>query len=97
MLVSGVRQSESAIHIHISMFSQILFSCGLLENIEQISLFIQEVLVNYLFYILHCAYVNPKLVNLLLIGHQLSGFKESGISVPVGSILLTSSTPWGLL
>ena len=41
VLVSGVRQSESAIHIHISMFSQILFSCGLLENIEQISLFIQ--------------------------------------------------------
>ena len=38
VLVSGVQQSESVIHIHVSILFQILFPFGLLHNIEQSSL-----------------------------------------------------------
>ena len=38
VLVSGVQQSDSLIHIHISILSQILFPFRLLQNIEQHSL-----------------------------------------------------------
>ena len=34
VLVSGVRQSESVIHIHVSTLFQILFPNRLLQNIE---------------------------------------------------------------
>ena len=38
MLVSGVQQSDSVIHIHVSILFQILFPIKLLKNIEQSSL-----------------------------------------------------------
>ena len=38
VLVSGVQQSESVIHIHVSVLFQILFPFRLLCNIEQGSL-----------------------------------------------------------
>ena len=38
VLVSGVQQSDSVIHIHISILFQILFPFRLLQNIEQSSL-----------------------------------------------------------
>ena len=38
VLVSGVKQSDSIIHICVSLLFQILFSFGLLCNIEQSSL-----------------------------------------------------------
>ena len=38
VLVSGVQQSDSVIHIHVSILFQILFPFRLLHNIEQSSL-----------------------------------------------------------
>ena len=38
VLVSGVQQSDSVIHIHVSILFQILFPSKLLQNIEQRSL-----------------------------------------------------------
>ena len=38
MLVSGVQQSDSVQHIHVSILFQILFPFRLLQNIEQSSL-----------------------------------------------------------
>ena len=38
MLVSGVQQSDSVIHIHVAILFQILFPFRLLHNIEQSSL-----------------------------------------------------------
>ena len=38
VLVSGVQQSDSVIHIHVSILFQILFLFRLLQNIEQSSL-----------------------------------------------------------
>ena len=38
VLISGVQQSDSFIHIHASILFQILFSFKLLHNIEQSSL-----------------------------------------------------------
>ena len=38
MLVSGVQQSDSTLHTHVSILFQILFPFGLLRNIEQHSL-----------------------------------------------------------
>ena len=38
MLVSGVQQSDSVIHIHVSIVFQILFLFRLLQNTEQSSL-----------------------------------------------------------
>ena len=35
MLVSGVQQSDSVIHLHVSILFQILFPCRLLQDIEQ--------------------------------------------------------------
>ena len=35
VLVSGVQQSDSVIHIHVSILFQILFPFRLLQNIEQ--------------------------------------------------------------
>ena len=38
MLVSGIQQSDSILHIHVPIFFQILFPFRLLDNIEQSSL-----------------------------------------------------------
>ena len=38
VLVSGVQQSDSVIHIHVSILFQILFPVRLLQNIEKSSL-----------------------------------------------------------
>ena len=38
VLVSGVQQSDSVIHIHVSILFQIIFPLRLLQNIEQSSL-----------------------------------------------------------
>ena len=38
VLVSGVQQSDSVIHIHVSILFHILFSIRLLQNTEQSSL-----------------------------------------------------------
>ena len=38
VLVSGIHQSASVIHIHISILFQILFSFRLLQSVEQSSL-----------------------------------------------------------
>ena len=38
MLVSGVQQSDSVIHIHVSILFQILYPFRLLQNIERSSL-----------------------------------------------------------
>ena len=38
VLVSGVQQSDSVIHIHVSFLFQVLFPFRLLQNIEQSSL-----------------------------------------------------------
>ena len=35
MLVSGVQESDSVIHVHVSILFQILFPFRLLHNIEQ--------------------------------------------------------------
>ena len=48
VLVSAVQQSDSVIHIHVSILFQILFPFRLLQNIEQSSL-CYIVLVGYLF------------------------------------------------
>ena len=37
VLVSGVKQSDSVIHIHVSILFQIIFAFRLLQNIEQSS------------------------------------------------------------
>ena len=39
VLVSGAQQSDSVIHVHVSIFFQILFPYRLLQNIEQSSLY----------------------------------------------------------
>ena len=39
VLVSGVQQSDSVIHIHISILFQILFPCRLLHNIVHLLAF----------------------------------------------------------
>ena len=57
MLVSGVQQSESVIHIHISILSQILFPYPLSQNTEWISLCYQVFLVSYNMYILTYKYI----------------------------------------
>jgi len=52
MLVSGVQQSDSVIHAHISGFFQILFPYRLLENIQYSSLcYNTRSWLSYLFYI----------------------------------------------
>ena len=38
VIVSGVQQSDSVIHIHVSILFQILFAIRLLQNIKQSSL-----------------------------------------------------------
>ena len=38
VLVSGVQQSDSVIHIHVSILFQVLFPFRLLQDIEQTSL-----------------------------------------------------------
>ena len=38
VLVSGIEQSDSVIHIHVSILFQILFPVRLLQNVEQSSL-----------------------------------------------------------
>ena len=38
VLVSGVQQSDSVTHIHVSILFQIIFALSLLHNIEQSSL-----------------------------------------------------------
>ena len=38
MLASGIQQSDSVIHIHVSILFQIIFPIRLLQNIEQSSL-----------------------------------------------------------
>ena len=48
-LVSGVRQSDSVIHIHVSILSQILFPFRLLQSIEQSSLCYIGCPIGYLF------------------------------------------------
>ena len=51
VIVSGVEQSDSVIHMHVSILFQVLFPFRLLHNIEQSSLcYIVEVLVGYPFY-----------------------------------------------
>ena len=39
VLVSGVQQSDSVMHIHVSILFQILFPFRLLQNIDQSSLY----------------------------------------------------------
>ena len=52
MLVSGVQQSDSVIHIHMSILFQIPFPYRLVQNIEQRSLcYIEQVLVGSLFFV----------------------------------------------
>ena len=51
MLVSGVQQSDSVIHLHVPILFQILFPFRLLQNIEQSSL---------------CYTVGPCLLSILL-------------------------------
>ena len=38
VIVSGVQQSDSVVHVHVSILFQILFPVRLLHNIEQSSL-----------------------------------------------------------
>ena len=47
VLISGVQQSDSVIHI--SILFQIIFPFSLLHNIEQCFLYIQEVFLGYPF------------------------------------------------
>ena len=61
MLLSGIQQSESVIHIHTSILFQILFPCRLLQNTEYFSLVLQWVPVSYLFS-MQCVFVNPNLL-----------------------------------
>ena len=62
VLISGVQQSESVIHIHIStlFFFQIVFPYRPLHSIEFPVLYSRFLLVN-LFYIQQCVYVSPSL------------------------------------
>ena len=50
VLLSGVQQSDSAIHIHISVLFYILFSYRLSQNIEFPGLYSRSLLVIYLVY-----------------------------------------------
>ena len=61
LLVSGVQQSDSVIHIYVSIVFQILFPFRLLHNIEQSSLCVAKDLVTYAFQIQQCIRVHPKL------------------------------------
>ena len=54
VLVSHVQQSDSGIHIHVSVLFQILFSFRLLQSIEQSSLCYTVGPVDCLFYIVVC-------------------------------------------
>ena len=60
VLVSGVQQSDSAIHILVSILLQNLFPLRLSQNIEHHSLC--YAVDCCLFYIVLCVYVNPKLL-----------------------------------
>ena len=51
VLVSAVQQSDSVIHIHISILFQILFHIGYYRILSRGPCAIKEVLVDYLFYI----------------------------------------------
>ena len=50
VLVSSVRQSDSFIHIHISILFQMLFPCSLLQNIEFPVLYRRSLLIIYFMY-----------------------------------------------
>ena len=54
MLVSGVQQSESVVHIHVTIRFQILSPVSLLQNMEQSSLCYTVVLVAYPFEAIIC-------------------------------------------
>ena len=62
VLVPGVQQSDSFIHINISILFQILFHIGYYRILSRGPCAIKEVLVDYLFYIYQCVFVNPKLL-----------------------------------
>ena len=61
VLVSGIQQSDSVIHIHIPILFQILFPFRLLQNIEFPVLYSRSLLV-ICFKYMYCVYVNPKLL-----------------------------------
>ena len=67
VLVSAVQQSESAIHIHVSILFQILFPFRLLLNIEQRSL---------------CYTVGPCWLSILNIVVRTCQFQTSNLSLP---------------
>jgi len=60
VLVSGLQQSDSVIHTHVSIHFQILFPYRLLQNIKQSSMCC-TVGPCWLSSIAECIYINPKL------------------------------------
>ena len=63
VLVSGVQQSDSVIHIHLYLFFFRFFSIiGCYKILSIVPCAIQQVLIGYLFYIQQCVYFNPKLL-----------------------------------
>ena len=60
-LVSSVQQSESVIHIHISLFFRFFSHIGHYRVLSRVPCAIQQVLISYLFYIQQCVYVHPNL------------------------------------
>ena len=77
VLVSGVQQSDSVIHIHVSILFQILFPFRLLQNIEQNSL---------------CYIVGPCWLSVLNIAVWTCQSQISKLSLPCLPLLVTISS-----
>ena len=64
VLVSGVQQSDLVIHTHISiLFGDSISHIGYYKVLSRVPCAIQQVLVDYLFYIQWCVYVNPNFLS----------------------------------
>ena len=61
VLVSGLQQSDSVVHIHESILSQIFFHLGYYRILCRAACAIQQIIVDYLFYIQQSIYINLNL------------------------------------
>ena len=61
MFVSGVQESESVMHIHISSLFRFFSHIGHYRVLSRVPCTIQQVLISYLFYIQSCVYVSRSL------------------------------------
>ena len=60
MIISAVQQSDSVMHVHISILFQILFLIDYHRILGKVPCAIQQVTVGQYFHIQQCAYASPK-------------------------------------